>query len=69
MTATLHLRCPDIKCEGCATAIKRSLGMVEGVRSVEVGVGEKSVTVQYDDTQVSDATLRAGLTQAGFPPQ
>eukprot|EP00551_Chaetoceros_affinis_P007760 CAMPEP_0203669078 /NCGR_PEP_ID=MMETSP0090-20130426/5545_1 /ASSEMBLY_ACC=CAM_ASM_001088 /TAXON_ID=426623 /ORGANISM="Chaetoceros affinis, Strain CCMP159" /LENGTH=73 /DNA_ID=CAMNT_0050533673 /DNA_START=104 /DNA_END=325 /DNA_ORIENTATION=- len=32
-------------CEGCAGAVKRILGKVEGVSSVETNVDEKKVTV------------------------
>jgi copper chaperone CopZ len=56
MTTTLKVRCPDIVCEGCATAIKRSLGGVAGVQNIEVGVENKDVTVEYDATQTSEST-------------
>jgi copper chaperone CopZ len=69
MTATLCLICPDIECEGCANAIKRSLGNVAGVQDVGVDVPNKSVTVAYDTGRTSDAALRARLAQAGFPPK
>ena len=68
MTAALNVRCPDIECEGCANAIKRSLGAVDGVQSVEVGVEGKNVTVCYDPARATDQALRERLAQAGFPP-
>jgi len=67
--AMLRLRCPDIECDGCASAIKRSLGGIEGVQQVEVSVEDTSVTVQYDAARTNDAALRERLTRAGFPPQ
>jgi copper chaperone CopZ len=69
MTTTLKVRCPDIVCEGCATAIKRSLGGVAGVQNIEVGVENKDVIVEYDATQTSESTLRERLDRARFPPQ
>jgi copper chaperone CopZ len=68
VSAILQVSCPDIECDGCANAIKRSLGTVQGVRDVEVGIESKSVTVQYDPAQVSDGALREQLNRAGFPP-
>jgi Cd2+/Zn2+-exporting ATPase len=68
MPAALSVRCPDIECEGCASAIQRSLGAVPGVLDVTVGVQEKQVDVRYDATQVSDTELRERLRRAGFPP-
>jgi copper chaperone CopZ len=67
--ATLQLRCPDIECDGCANAIKRALGGMDGVQNVEVSVENTSVTVQFDAAQTNDAALRERLTRAGFPPQ
>ena len=69
MTQTFQAHAPDISCGGCANAIKRSLGSVAGVQTVEVDIPEKNVTVQYDDTQVSDSDLRARLDKAGYPTQ
>jgi copper chaperone CopZ len=69
MTASLEVRCPDIVCEGCANAIKQSLGGVAGVKNVQVGVEDKSVRVAYDQAQTSEATLRERLERAGFPTQ
>jgi copper chaperone CopZ len=36
--------------EGCASAVKRILGKVDGVSSVETDVTAKSVVVQADDS-------------------
>jgi copper chaperone len=66
---SLTVHCPEIECEGCANAIKRSLGAVGGVQTVEVGVEDKKVTVRYDEAQVSEPALRERLGRAGFPPE
>ena len=67
MTATLEVRCPDIVCEGCANAIRQSLGGVGGVKTVEVVVKNMSVRVAYDSAQTSEESLRERLVRAGFP--
>ena len=36
----------DMMCEGCAGAVKRVLGKVEGVESFDVDVATKKVTVR-----------------------
>ena len=69
MTTAWEARCPDIECEGCAEAIKRSLSSIPGVEYVTVGVQDKMVSVRYDDTKVSDTAIRDRLTRAGFPPE
>ena len=48
--------------EGCASAIKRILGKVEGVSSVETDVAAKTVVVQSDGS-VPPAELLEKLTK------
>ena len=67
MSATLIAHCPDIECEGCANAIRRSLGKLPGIENVGVEVERKNVTVQYDDAQVSESSVKQQLDKAGFP--
>ena len=62
MTTTFSA--PDIECGGCANAIKKALGRVDGVSDIAVDVDRKLVTV------VGDApadTVLATLDKAGFP--
>jgi copper chaperone len=57
---------PDIECQGCANAIKKALGSVEGVSQIDVNVDAKTVQVTYAP-QVAEETLVATLDRAGFP--
>jgi copper chaperone CopZ len=67
MTQTFQAHAPDISCEGCARSIKRSLGALPGVQTVEVDIPCKNVTVEYDGTQLKDTEILARLEKAGFP--
>jgi copper chaperone CopZ len=58
---------PAIRCEGCANSIKRSLGKLSGVETVEVDAEAKRITVQYDSEKTDSAAIRMRLEQAGFP--
>jgi copper chaperone len=64
---TFQGHAPDIHCEGCANAIKRSVGALPGVQKVEVDIPGKNVAVQYNPAQLSDLDIRARLEKAGFP--
>jgi copper chaperone len=64
---TLNLHCPDIQCDGCANAIKRALGKLDGVQNVDVDLESKHVRVQYQKPQADEAAIRERLDQAGFP--
>ncbi len=57
---------PDIECDGCANAIKKALGNVQGVSGVQVDVAAKEVTVTHDENAPRE-TIAAALDRAGFP--
>lgn len=68
MTQTVF-HAPAIHCDGCANAIKRSLGRLPGVESVQVDVAAKRVEVEHDPAQTTEAALRERLAQTGFPTE
>ena len=57
---------PDIECDGCANAIKKALGKLDGVTDVAVDVDAKRVTVSHAASTSRDA-VTAALDRAGFP--
>ena len=62
---TTTLTAPDIECGGCASAIKKSVGTVPGVREIQVDIDAKQVTVTHDDaTGLED--IKAAVEKAGF---
>ena len=67
MTATFEAHAPGISCDGCANAIKRSLGALPGIQTVEVDVPAKNVTVLFDSARLTGQEIRAKLDAAGFP--
>jgi copper chaperone len=67
MTFTAHA--PAIHCDGCANSIKRSLGKLSGVQTVDVDVEQKDVRIAFDDAQTSQDAILARLHAAGFPAQ
>lgn len=64
---TSVFQAPDIECEGCARAIRKALGRVEGIAHVAVDVAAKTVSVAYDEALVSAESLQMRLEHAGFP--
>ena len=69
MTTIFQAQTPAIQCEGCANAIKRSLGKLQGVQAVNVDVDGKRVSVQYESAEIDEAALRDRLALAGFPAE
>ena len=65
-STTTTVIAPDIVCGGCAGAIRKALGKVEGVSDVVVDVEAKSVSVEHDG-EVSRQRIVQVLDVAGFP--
>ena len=57
----------EIHCQGCSDSIKRSLGKLDGVLSVEVDIEKTLVTIEFDSQKTSESAIQARLTLAGFP--
>ena len=53
-------------CDACARRIRRELGKVEGVRTVEADAVRKEVFVAYEPARVSEERLRDALVAMGF---
>ncbi len=53
---------PGISCEHCKTAIEASVGAVDGVASVAVDIGAKTVTVVGG----ADEAIVAAIDDAGY---
>ena len=66
---TVNYFTPAIHCEGCAASIKRSLGKLKGVETVDVNVETKRVSVEFDDAQTGALAIQERLTMAGFQPE
>jgi len=63
-TKTLHAA--NISCQHCAHAIQKELTPMPGVKSVQVDVEHKLVTVTYDNEQTL-AKAEAALAEIGYP--
>ncbi len=65
--ASKTLKVPNISCEHCIMTIKRELGAVPGVTSVEGKVDSQEVTVVYDGEKALEKAIEA-LREIGYPP-
>lgn len=62
--AQLHV--PDMKCEGCTQRVTNVLERLEGVRSADVSLEEKTAEIEIADESVSVAALTAAVEKAGY---
>ena len=53
----------------CAMAITNGLKSVEGIDNVSVDVETKKVMVDYDSDLVSEESIKAKLSELGYPAE
>lgn len=61
------LSVPDVSCEHCVRTINGALGEVAGVEQVHVDIPSKTVSLAYDEKQVSMERIEEILDEAGYP--
>ena len=62
---TTTLTAPEIECQGCASAIKKSVGAVAGVSDIQVDIDTKRVTVTHE-LATTPESIKAAMAKAGF---
>lgn len=67
MTQKIALTVPDISCSHCVAAVQGALQPLPGVRTVDVDLDAKRVTVEYDATQVDVTRMEAVLADEDYP--
>jgi len=60
------LNAPAVSCNHCKMAIENAVGAMGGVRVVEVDVGEKTVTVDFDPDAVTLESIEATMADEGY---
>lgn len=57
---------PGIHCDHCKASIEGALRNLDGVRSAEVSVAERTVAVEYDDSVVDVERIRGTIVDQGY---
>lgn len=65
---TKQFRVQDATCGHCKSTIESAVSDVHGVRSVELNLDTKVLTVDLDDTGSPDA-VAAAVSKAGYTPE
>ena len=66
---TKTFRVPNITCGHCVMTIRRELGELEGVASVQANSQTQGVTVEWDETSLGWEQVRHLLEEIHFPPE
>ncbi len=65
MTMKKTFNVSGMKCSHCAANVENALKAVNGVASAEANLNDKTVTVEFDEQQTSEAALKAAVDAAG----
>lgn len=65
-TDTVVIHSGNIVCQTCRRTIIRGLSTQKGIRSVEVDVPNKSVTVVYRPDKTNPTNIRQALARLGY---
>lgn len=55
----------EMHCGSCEQRVRRALGSLDGVRSVETDLKKQRVAVEFDDELVSESQLKTVVDRAG----
>ncbi len=63
-TTTLHV--PGIHCGHCKASIEGAVGALDGVRTAEVSVDDRTVAVDYDESVVGVEQIKDAIVEQGY---
>ncbi len=64
LTETLSV--PEVHCNHCVHSIEGALGHLPGVEEARVDLGDRSVTVTWDDGTTSREQLVSAIEEQGY---
>jgi copper chaperone CopZ len=63
---TVTLKVSGMTCMGCVGSVRRILGQLPGVDTVEVDLASGNVRISYDQALVPLATLKQSIVDGGY---
>ena len=66
---TQTIRVTGMTCGGCENAVKRALGRLPGVASVEASHAGEKVTVEFDESQTNLDAIKSKIATLGYQVQ
>ncbi len=55
-----------MSCSHCENVIKKSVGALDGVATVEVDLSQKTVTIEYQSDKVSIDDIKIAIEDQGY---
>ena len=64
---TVKLLVPGMTCASCPYIVKGSIDALEGIKTVEATMEDRSATVTYDDTLTNLEAITQATANVGYP--
>jgi copper ion binding protein len=64
-----ELQIQGMHCQACKKLIEAEIGELAGVNRIEVSLAANAATVEFDEQQLSLATLTAKINELGYQAQ
>ena len=64
---TVKLSVPGMTCASCPYIVKGSIDMLDGIKSVEATMEDRSATVTYDDAITNLEEITQATADVGYP--
>lgn len=65
-TAKLQMKVGGMHCSLCTESIRKAVGRLDGVQSVQVSIAHEEALVEYDPARVSAAEIEGALEDLGY---
>ena len=60
------LNVDGMSCMHCEASVKKAVGALRGVNSVQVNLAEKTVAVEFDPTAADEKQIREAIEEQGY---
>ena len=64
---TIKLSVPDMTCASCPYMVKQAISAVDGIKSVEATMEDRSATVVFDDALTNLDEIKQATADIGYP--
>lgn len=65
---TYEATLPGITCDGCIGTLRMVARIEKGIRSVDGKASDKTISIEYDESEIDQSGVVAWLTRSGYPP-
>lgn len=64
---TIKLSVPDMTCASCPYMVKQAISAVDGIKTVEATMEDRSATVTFDDAITNIEAIQQATAGIGYP--